>query len=106
MIIHQYHTSIVFFRSLANVNVNQNSVAEIVPLVRMVIGVMLNLATANRVIVMSEERFPEKTPVTHSLDNVTVMKVLTVSNVTSVPVAGRDKYPTANNVANVLILGI
>lgn len=80
--------------------------AEIAPLVRMVIGVMLNLAIANRVIVMSEERFPEKTPVIHSLDNVTVMKVWTVSNVTNVPVAGRDKYPTVSNAANVSILGI
>ena len=67
---------------------------------------MLNLAIVNHVIVMSEEQFPEKTLVTHSLDNVTVMKVLTVSNVTNVPVDGRDKYPTANNVANVSILGI
>ena len=82
-------------------NVNLNSVAEIVPLARMATGVMLNLAIVNHVIVMSEEQFPEKTLVTHSLDNVTVTKVLMVSNVTNVPVAGRDKYLTVNNVVNV-----
>ena len=82
-------------------NVNLSLVAEIVPLARMAIGVMLNLAIVNHVIVMSEEQFPGKTLVTHSLDNVTVTKVLMVSNVTNVPVAGRDKYHTANNVVNV-----
>ena len=99
---HQYTFS---FRYLVSVNVNLNLVAEIVPLARMVIGVMLNLAIANHVIVMSEEPFQEKILVTHSLDNVTVTRALMVSNVTNVRVAGRDKFPTANNVVNVSIHG-
>ena len=80
--------------------------AEIVPLARMAIGVMLSLVIANHVIVTSEEPFPGKILATHSLDNVTVTMVLMVCNVTSVPVDGRDKYPTVNNAENVSTRGI